>query len=412
MQKAVSTLITLFEANGVETHIDADALKARLEASRLSLAVPFAADRVDLVADVGATILKRKGPISPFVKHFGFWIRNTALQRLALDHARRLPPQTLSRPRGLVFHLPPKNVETVFLYSWVLSYLAGNANVVRLPQDISPDMRWICDLFLSALRETEDNSQALIHYSSDSDLGRTISAQSDARVVWGGDEKISVFETLPLRNGGKSIWFGDRFSLGVLAGATVAALSDIERQDLANRLFNDIFIFDQMACSSPHVLYVVGNRPEYIAGVKQLLQALADVATRRGEAPAAGHQIAKMVQGFSSAAAGAASEVIWQNSALTSAISTTHDRLEKRVGGGFLNVVFISSLDAIDDIIRERDQTVTHFGFDPGDIERIATNNTSLGVSRWTPAGTALDFDHIWDGYDLVAELTRLVRVT
>lgn len=411
MQKAVGTLITLFEAQGAETRIDAEALKARLEAGRLSLAVPFAADRTDLVAAVGAAILKRKGPISPFVKHFGFWIRNTALQRLAQDHAQRTPPQTLSRPRGLVFHLPPKNVETVFLYSWVLSYLAGNANVVRLPQNISPDMCWICDLFLSALREAEDNSQSLIHYPSDSDLGRLISAQSDARVVWGGDAKIKAFETLPLRNGGKSIWFGDRFSLGVLAGATIATLSDTERQDLANRLFNDVFIFDQMACSSPHVLYVVGSAQDHLVGVKQLLQALADVATRRGEAPAAGHQIAKMVQGFSSAAAGFASEVIWQNSALTSAISTADDRLEQRVGGGFLNVVFLSSLDAINEIIRERDQTITHFGFEPNEIQRIAASNTSLGVSRWTPAGTALDFDHIWDGYDLLAELTRLVRV-
>ena len=69
------------------------------------------------------------------------------------------------------------------------------------------------------------------------------------------------------------------------------------------------------------------------------------------------------------------------------------------------------SLDAINEIIRERDQTITHFGFEPNEIQRIAASNTSLGVSRWTPAGTALDFDHIWDGYDLLVELTRLVRV-
>jgi hypothetical protein len=33
-------------------------------------------------------------------------------------------------------------------------------------------------------------------------------------------------------------------------------------------------------------------------------------------------------------------------------------------------------------------------------------------VSRWAPIGTALDFDFIWDGYDIPFELTRLVRIS
>ena len=35
-------------------------------------------------------------------------------------------------PRGLVFHVPPANVDTIFVYSWALSALAGNPNVVRI----------------------------------------------------------------------------------------------------------------------------------------------------------------------------------------------------------------------------------------------------------------------------------------
>ena len=70
-----------------------------------------------------------------------------------------MPQHALARPRGLVFHLPPQNVETVFLYSWALSYLAGNANIVRLPQEISARMRAIVDLFLDRLAAQGDESR-------------------------------------------------------------------------------------------------------------------------------------------------------------------------------------------------------------------------------------------------------------
>lgn len=407
----VGALITFFGANGAQTQIGTKALHERLETSRSHLVAPFAAERIDLVVSVSDAILKRKDPISSFVKHFGFWTRRAALSRLKQDFSRRHLAQTLSRPRGLVFHLPPKNVETVFLYSWVLSFLAGNANVVRLPKEISADMRWICDLFLTVLATADDRSQWLIHYPSDSDLGQTISALSDARVVWGGDAKIKAFEAIPLRNGGKAIWFGDRFSLCVLDGGTVARQSAAERQDLAHRLFNDIFVFDQMACSSPHVLYVVGDAVRHLDGIKALLETLARVAADKGESPATGHQIAKMVQAFSSAAAGLSSEVSWRNSTLTSAVAAREERSEQRVGGGFLSVVFIPSLEVLNGFLRDHDQTVTHFGFPAEIIRKVAETHTALGVSRWTPVGSALDFDSVWDGYDLLFELTRLIRV-
>jgi hypothetical protein len=42
----------------------------------------------------------------------------------------------------------------------------------------------------------------------------------------------------------------------------------------------------------------------------------------------------------------------------------------------------------------------------------VAASRIGPGVSRWAPIGTALDFDFIWDGYDIPFELTRLIRVS
>jgi Acyl-CoA reductase (LuxC) len=407
------TEVIAYGAGAREAALDDETLMSKLGEARHHLAAPFAAERVDLVAGVAETLLgPRRSTATGPAAHFAFWTRRAALTKLAASFAARVPNNTLARPRGLVFHLPPQNVETVFLYSWVLSYLAGNANIVRLPHEISARMRAIVDLFLERLEAAGDGSQAFVHYPSQGDLGAKISILSDARVVWGGDAKVALFAPLPLRNGGKSIWFGDRFSFSTIKGAAVDKLDDAALKALAKKLHNDIFVFDQMACSSPHALYVVGEAAAHSAPVRRLLDASALEWTMDDPAGRVGHAIGKMTAAFYAAANGRASSVHWRNTQLTSIVASAPMRQDIRVGGGFLSVVFVQSLAEVASFIRESDQTITYFGWERGEIESIAASRAGPGVSRWAPIGTALDFDFIWDGYDIPFELTRLVRVS
>src|SRR5271170_4503514 len=270
------TELIAYGAGAREAALDEEALLTKLGEGRRHLATPFAAERVELVASVADTLLGagRSAAFGP-AAHFAFWTRRAALAKLAAGFAARVPASALARPRGLVFHLPPQNVETVFLYSWALSYLAGNANIVRLPYEISARMQAIVDLFLERLQALGDDGQLFVHYPSQGDLGAKISALSDARVVWGGDAKVALFAPLPLRNGGKSIWFGDRFSFSTINGAALDKLDEPALRALAKKLHNDVFVFDQMACSSPHALYVVGDAATHAAAIRRLLEASA-----------------------------------------------------------------------------------------------------------------------------------------
>jgi Acyl-CoA reductase (LuxC) len=400
-------------ARANESEVDEGALLAKLDTARRHLAAPFAPERVDLVASVAETLLgPRRAAASGPATHFAFWTRRAALTKLAASFAARVPENTLARPRGLVFHLPPQNVETVFLYSWALAYLAGNANIVRLPQAISARMRSIVDIFLERLKAQGDESQLFVHYPSQADLGAKVSARSDARVVWGGDAKVALFAPLPLRNGGKSIWFGDRFSFSTINGEALNRLDEAALRALAKKLHNDVFVFDQMACSSPHALYVVGEAAAHSAAVKRLLDASALEWTMDDPAGRVGHAIGKMTAAFYAAGTGRASSVNWRDTNLTSVVASAPERQDLRVGGGFLSVVFIPALAEAVTFIRESDQTITYFGWERDEIEEVAASRTGPGVSRWAPIGTALDFDFIWDGYDIPVELTRLIRVS
>jgi hypothetical protein len=407
------TDVLAYSAGARDVAVDETALLAKLETARQHLAAPFAPERIDLIASAAEALLgPRRATASGPAAHFAFWTRRAALMKLAQSFAGRVPQHTLARPRGLVFHLPPQNVETVFLYSWALAYLAGNANIVRLPQAISAQMRGIVDLFLERLEAAGDRSQLFVHYPSQGDLGAKISALSDARVVWGGDAKVALFAPLPLRNGGKSIWFGDRFSFSTINGSPLEKLDEPALQALAKKLHNDVFVFDQMACSSPHALYVVGEAAAHAPAVKRLLDASALEWTMDDPKARVGHAIGKMTAAFYAAGTGRASSVTWRDTHLTSVVASAPERQELRVGGGFLSVVFVASLAEVASFIKESDQTITYFGWERGEIEAVAASRTGPGVSRWAPIGTALDFDFIWDGYDIPFELTRLVRVS
>ena len=407
------TDVLAYSASARDAEVQESALLAKLDVARQQLAAPFASERVDLVARVADALLgSRQSTASGPAAHFAFWTRRAALAKIAANFAARVPQHALARPRGLVFHLPPQNVETVFLYSWALSYLAGNANIVRLPQAISA----VCARSSISssngwrLRATSRNCSFTTRRKAT--LGAKISARSDARVVWGGDAKVALFAPLPLRNGGKSIWFGDRFSFSTVNGAALDKLDEAALRALAKKLHNDVFVFDQMACSSPHALYVVGDTAAHAPAVRRLLDASAAEWTMDDPAGRVGHAIGKMTAAFYAAGSGRASSVNWQNTNLTSFVASAPERQDLRVGGGFLGVVFVRSLDEVASFIRESDQTITYFGWERGEVEAVAASRTGPGVSRWAPIGTALDFDFIWDGYDIPFELTRLIRVS
>jgi Acyl-CoA reductase (LuxC) len=393
-------------------NIPAQAFYAQITECFRHLSKPFASERLDLVARVASKLLNRNPAVSPAITHFAYWTRKAALQGHAEAFAERLPHDCLAAPRGLVFHLPPQNVETVFLFSWLISFLMGNANVVRMPTSVNEELREILDLFLEFLAEAPVATQLFINYPNAGDFSRKISALSDARIVWGGNAKVAAFAQWPLRNGGKSIWFGDRFSYAVLKGDALQRLDEDGFRQLSHSLINDIFVFDQLACSSPSIVYVVGNRENHHQGVRALLTNVAAAAAVGWHGVSTGHVIRKMVEADAAAAHGHATAVHRFSNALTVVETESSHRVEQRVGGGFLQICFIDHLLDLRGQVREHDQTLGYYGFDRSELTALFEGGVLPGLSRIVPIGQALGFDLVWDGYDLPFELTRLIRVT
>ena len=83
------------------------------------------------------------------------------------------------------------------------------------------------------------------------------------------------------------------------------------------------------------------------------------------------------------------------------------------MGGDFLSVVFIRSLDEVAGFIREGDQTITYFGWERGKIEAVAATHVGPGRLALGADRDGADFDFIWDATTFIrvdAACARLVK--
>ena len=103
----------------------------------------------------------------PELGSLGFFLRPAELRR-AVERMRR--PDALVFPRGNVLHLPPSNVDTIFVYSWALSALAGNHNVVRISSRAAAAADTILEALTATLADADPvigRTQRMITYGRD-----------------------------------------------------------------------------------------------------------------------------------------------------------------------------------------------------------------------------------------------------
>jgi hypothetical protein len=86
----------------------------------------------------------------PDVVAFAWWCRKANVER----QAARYGDGALRLGRGIAFHVTPTNMPVNFAFSWVFALLAGNANVVRLPNRDFAQIRVIVRHITELLSET------------------------------------------------------------------------------------------------------------------------------------------------------------------------------------------------------------------------------------------------------------------
>lgn len=377
-----------------------------------NVTAPFAAERMEFVAHLSRALSKR-GRGLPETQALAFWMRKAELQRMARDVSDATPHGVILMPRGTVFHVPPANVDTLFVYSLVLSVLAGNRNVVRLSSRATDQSNLILDTINEVLLEHPlvADGVVMLTYGHDQDITEAISAKCDTRVIWGGDATIETIRKAPLGAHATEVTFPDRFSMAAIATAAYAELDESGRDALAEKFFNDAYWFDQLGCSSARLLVWVGEAPEALtADFHARVHAM---TVRKGYEVDASAAIAKLSQATRAMIDDEVTTYVRYDNELTvvDVAAFPHARGEF-CGAGLFYEMHVQALADLAPHITRTDQTLAVFGIPHDELRALVHTLAGRGIDRIVPFGQALAFDRIWDGYDIFGELVRRISVS
>ena len=78
---------------------------------------------------------------------------------------------------------------------------------------------------------------------------------------------------------------------------------------------------------------------------------------------------------------------------------------------GLIYETRISSISQLAPLINEKVQTLGYLGIQKSAIAEFIYSEGCTGIDRIVPLGRALSMQNLWDGYDIIMTLSRIVTI-
>jgi len=360
--------------------------------------------------------LARRARGMPELQALAFWMRKAELLRMRDEFCALGTANVVLVPRGVVFHLPPANVDTIFVYSWLLSVLAGNINVVRLSSRETEQTELILDVLTEVAARTEHaglaSNTVMLRYRHDGQATAALSEMADVRVIWGGDETVAEIRRFSIPPHAFDLSFPDRSSLTVINAQHYNCLDDDAREFLAERFFNDAYWFDQLGCSSPRLVCWVGSEECAQRAARVFFELLSSVVSRKSYKVDTATAINKLTYAYRAVLDQQVAEVRWlDNEVVVLPLERFEAVSGEFCGAGTFYQVRCERLAELASHVGRRDQTLCHEGYSADELHELTIALNGRGIDRIVPVGDALTFNRFWDGNDLLQAFTRRVFI-
>lgn len=371
---------------------------------------PFSREVCSFLGSLSALLMKHPQARNyPDISTFGFFCRQANIERLRSRYEGQISDRL---GRGLSFHIAPSNVPINFAYSMAAALLAGNACIVRASSKPFAQTDIVCGCIRDLLENSEYSCLAeyvtVVRYPRSRVINDEISSVCDLRVIWGGDATVEEVRRSPLPPRSSEITFADRFSAAVFDAEAVLSA----KPSLAHEFYNDTYLYDQNACSSPRVIYWLGEENVCRCAAEHFWDMVHEhIKGKYSVEPVIS------VDKYTTACRLAIShdtQVIPMPDQLISRLRvfSLSAELEKyRCAGGSFIEYYDTSLEAFAEIVSPRLQTVSYYGDLAEKLRSFVTENRLTGIDRIVPVGKTADFDTLWDGYDLILQMSRRIAV-
>lgn len=370
---------------------------------------PFNEDIIEFLNALSKALMRMpEAKVYPDIMTLGFWLRKSSV--LALKERFVKETGDIQIGIGTAFHIAPSNVPVNYAYSLAAGLLTGNANVVRVPSKDFPQITVINKAIKDTLEKYESIRPyiCLVRYGRFQKVNDLLSFLADIRIIWGGDHTIEELRKSPLKPRAGEITFADRYSLAVIDSDGYLAMEGKER--IAEGFYNDTFLTDQNACTSPRIVVWMGKNKEQ---AKQLFWKEEHELVKE-------KYILQPVMGINKLTSSYLAAVVLEGVHIEKSednyiVRVKVDRLDSHLMDMRDNSGYFFEYDC-DDIMELRDlcdnthcQTIGVCG-SPDIIKPLLISGIK-GVDRVVPIGKTMDFDLVWDGYNLVERMTRTISV-
>jgi hypothetical protein len=253
----------------------------------------------------------------------------------------------------------------------------------------------------------------LLNYPRGDAITQRLSEVADVRLLWGGDQTIHHLRRMPASPRCVDIAFADRYSLCLMSAPAVLAAESKTLQALGVGFFNDVFLLDQNACSSPHLVLWQGTAKEVASAQARFWGTIQALLNSKGQSPGI-HAVDKFIHLCRTAIQleGVRATPTLDNCVIRVSLDQLPENIAEHRGRyGFFFETIDNDLAQLSRIVNARYQTLTCFGVDTHALAQTVVANGLAGIDRIVPVGKALDIGVIWDGYDLIRSMSRIVAI-
>ena len=370
---------------------------------------PFNQQSIDFLAKLSSEIRKSKN-LKEFsdLATFAFWCRKNNI----LSYKNKYSHFNYRIGKGLIFHISPSNVPLNFAYSFIFGLLSGNSNIIRVPSKNFQQL----DILISHIKTILEDIKfknlysrtAFIKYSKSSNITDHISAKCDVRLIWGGDETINEVRKSSLPTKSIDITFSDRYSFALLNSDYFINQSNADKEKLYENFYNDTYLMDQNACSSPHIIFWTGKNKSkakdiFWNGLNSFIvkkeYIIEDIIAMEKHL-----ELCKKAIDLE----GKFDFFKYDNNIYLLSLDTLPEQVDSLRGKcGFFYQYDLNNTHEISSFINTKFQTLAYYGFDKDSLAKTILDKNLMGVDRIVPIGRTLDIDLVWDGYDMISCLSR-----
>ena len=253
------------------------------------------------------------------------------------------------------------------------------------------------------------NKITIVRYNNFDEFTDKISSICDARLIWGGNKSIKEIRKFTLNPRSRDIAFSDRFSLCAINAQSILELDQSGLNRVVEKFYNDTYLVDQNACSSPPLIVWLGNKGSKAKNI--FWQKLYKYTLKKYTLPkiASIDKYTKLCEDLINLP-NIKSHKNYTNLLHVVTLKNLDFNINKLRGKwGYFYEYNSKNLDYIAKFIDQSCQTLTYIGISKDILKKFVVKNNLKGIDRIVPTGQGLSMSLNWDGYNINQALSRII---